>query len=74
MAREVLFEFTRVGPLIRVAAVDPETRVEVVVQCSASSTEEQLKAAGIARLDYVLRRQSNGPSDLHRRRSAWDGL
>ncbi|WP_366656369.1 hypothetical protein [Fodinicurvata sp. EGI_FJ10296] len=68
MAREILFEFTRIGSIIRVAAVDPDSLTEVIVQCPATCTQAQLEAAATARLAFVMKR--GRPT----RRSAWDGL
>ena len=53
---EVLFEFTRIGPVVKVTAIDPETLTEVSVQCPASADESVLKASALRRLMYVMKK------------------
>ncbi len=53
---EVLLEFTRVGNAIKVCAVDPKTRTEVVIQGPATAGQETLRRTAINKLRYVLQR------------------
>ncbi len=54
--REVLFEYRQIGSLMRVTAVDVETMTEIVVQCPVSAGEALFQKQGLARLEYVLRK------------------
>ncbi|CAA7613274.1 MULTISPECIES: DUF6898 family protein [Magnetospirillum] len=56
-SREVLFEFRRVGNAVKVSAVDVETAVEVSIVGDARSTQAQLKAVALRKLQYVLEKQ-----------------
>ena len=53
---EVLLEFTRIGNAIKVCAVDPRTRTEVVIQGPATAGEAELRRTAINKLRYVMRR------------------
>lgn len=48
--REVLFEFHQAGPQVRVAAIDVQSGVEVVVIAPASATPMQMKNLALAKL------------------------
>ena len=54
---EVILEYTPVGRIMRVCAVDTETGTEVVIQGPVDAPESQLKATAIAKLNYVLEKQ-----------------
>ncbi len=54
----VILEFVRVGPLIRVSAMEPESLVEVVLQGPAAAGEAALRRAVLQKLAYVLRRRA----------------
>ena len=54
--REVLFEYRQIGNLMRVTAVDVATMTEIVVQCPVSAGEALFQKQGLARLEYVLRK------------------
>lgn len=47
---EVLFEFHRAGVQVRVAAIDPETGIEVVVIAPATASQMQMKTLAMAKL------------------------
>jgi hypothetical protein len=51
---EVLFEFRRVGAVIRVTAIHVDTQTEVVLVGAPSVGEHALKTAAIRKLIYVL--------------------
>jgi hypothetical protein len=54
--REVIFEYRQMGNLMRVTAVDVATMTEVVVQCPVTAGEGVFQKQGLARLEYVLRK------------------
>lgn len=47
---QVLFEFTQVGPQMRVAAIDEATGTEVVVIAPLSATPMQMQQLALAKL------------------------
>ncbi len=51
---EVLFEFMRVGNVVRVAAIDPVSRTEVVMVGSPRYSRELLKKMAARKLIYVM--------------------
>jgi hypothetical protein len=53
----VILEFVRLGPLIRVSAMDPRSLTEVVLQAPAAAGEAVLRRAALQKLAYVLRRR-----------------
>lgn len=57
--REVIFEFRAIGNIMRVTAIDTTTMTEVVVQCPVSVGETMFKHQGLARLEYVLRKNGH---------------
>ena len=54
----VIFEFVRLGPLIRVSAMDPAALTEVVLQGPAAAGEAALRRAALRKLAYVLRHRT----------------
>ncbi len=52
-----ILEFTRIGPAVRVAAMDPATLTEVVIQGPAAAGEAALTEAALRKLAYVLGRR-----------------
>jgi hypothetical protein len=55
--KEVLLEFQRIGNAVKVAAIDPETLIEVSIVGSPSAGEEALKRAAIQKLQFVLKQK-----------------
>ena len=55
--REVVFEFVRIGHVIRVSALDSSTLQEVTIQGPASAGEAALRRTAMAKLDYVNRKR-----------------
>jgi hypothetical protein len=53
-SREVYFEFTQVGAVVRVAAIDAATNVEVVVMGPASAAQSDLKRLALQKLEARL--------------------
>lgn len=58
--REVILEYQQIGNAVRVAAVDPDTLIEVSIVGSASAGMEALKRTAIRKLEYVLAKKSEG--------------
>ncbi len=52
--REILFEFTVVGPVVRVAAIDAATGIEISVMGPASAAQSDLQKLAIAKLKARL--------------------
>ncbi len=52
--REVLFEMTPVGNVVRVTAVDTLTGLEATIQGPASAGPEVLKRTALLKLRYLL--------------------
>jgi hypothetical protein len=59
-AREVYFEFRRVGAYVKVSAVDSLTHTEVSIVGDAKASQAQLKATALQKLRYVLARTDKG--------------
>lgn len=53
---EILFEFVRNGNVVKVTAIEPESRVEAAVVVPASLSEEQMKIQALRRLNFVLKK------------------
>lgn len=58
--REVIFEVTRVGDAQRVAAIDVETGVEVVVQAPAHAALADVRLLALRKLERVLKGEADG--------------
>jgi hypothetical protein len=52
--REVIFEIIRVGDVQRIAAVDVETGVEVIVQAPANAALVDARALALRKLERAL--------------------
>jgi|HubBroStandDraft_6_1064221.scaffolds.fasta_scaffold3731974_2 hypothetical protein len=57
-AREVFFEFTRLGGSVKVAAIDGDTGIEVSVVGPASAAPSDLERLAVAKLKARLARES----------------
>jgi hypothetical protein len=53
----VILELVRVGSLIRVSAIEPESLTEVVLQGPAAAGEAALRRVALQKLAYVLSRR-----------------
>ncbi|MCR6632198.1 MAG: hypothetical protein NVV74_20310 [Magnetospirillum sp.] len=53
-ARDVLFEFRRIGNYVKVSALDAETGVEVSIVGDAAAGEMRLKQTAQKKLEYVM--------------------
>jgi hypothetical protein len=58
MAREVIFEFFRLGNAVKVSAVDTETLTEVSVVGPVTANEETLRRNALRKLEFVLARKT----------------
>jgi hypothetical protein len=52
----VILEFTQLGCIVRVSAMDPATLIEVVIQGPASAGEEALRRIALRKLGWALKR------------------
>ena len=52
--REVIFEFFRVGPSVKVTAIDADSGVEVVIVGDPAAGETALKRLAVQKLDYMI--------------------
>ncbi len=57
---EILIEMRRVGKSIRVTAIDPITRIEVIMVTPADTTRAEIKRHARNKLAYVLGKIQNG--------------
>jgi hypothetical protein len=57
MQREVLFEVTPSGSIVKVTAIDAETGIEAVIQGPVSAGQHALKQAALKKLVYLLEKQ-----------------
>lgn len=53
--RDVIFEVTRIGDAQRVAAIDVQTGVEVVVQAPAKAALADVRALALRKLERALK-------------------
>ncbi|MEO5337828.1 MAG: hypothetical protein H7841_13190 [Magnetospirillum sp. WYHS-4] len=60
--REVLYEFSRVGNVVRVVAVDPISNTEVIMVGSPGHSQEMLKRLARQKLAYVIAKKRGGGS------------
>jgi len=60
MAREVLFEMTRIGNSVKVTAIDTVTMVEASIVGPATASQRQLQANALRKLQFVLARGGSG--------------
>jgi hypothetical protein len=63
----VILEFVRLGPLIRVSAMDEDSLTEVVLQGPAGAGEAALRRAALRKLAYALARGRRRASRLAQR-------
>ncbi len=59
---EVLFEIRRLGKNLRVIAIDPETKTEVVMIAPIHATKNQIKKNAARKLAYVIAKERKGKS------------
>ncbi len=56
--REILFEFRPIGNQVRVAAIDPETGVEVIVIAPRNAAQSDMQRIATAKLLRQLAKES----------------
>ena len=57
---DVIFEQTRVGSIVRMTAIDATSGTEVIIQGPASASQHDLQRIALAKLNYVMKKQSTG--------------
>ncbi len=55
--REVLFEITPAGHVVKVTAIDPITGVEATIQGPASAGPELLKRNAVQKLKFLIAKE-----------------
>jgi hypothetical protein len=55
--REVILEFTPVGNIMRVSAMDVASMTEVIIQAPVHAGEAVFKKNALAKLEYVLKKE-----------------
>ena len=55
--KEVLYEFRHVGTFVRVCAIDPDTRTEVIMVGDPKQGLEVLKRLATRKLIYVMKKK-----------------
>lgn len=60
-SNEILIEIQQIGNAVKVAAIDPETLIEVSIVGPPSAGEEALKLAAVRKLAYVLEKNRRSP-------------
>jgi hypothetical protein len=60
--REVIFEIRRIGDIQRVAAVDAESGVEVVIQAPASAARAEVELIALRKLERALAQSESAPA------------
>ncbi len=58
---EILIEFQQIGNSVKVAAIDPETLIEVSIVGPPSAGEEALTLAAVRKLVWVLEKNRRSP-------------
>jgi len=56
---EVLFEFQRVGNMLRVTAIDPKSGTEVISIADPRFSQDALKKRAATKLAYVMAKKKN---------------
>ncbi len=55
--REIIIEFSPVGNIVKVSAMDIASLTEIIIQGPINAGEATLKANAIRRLEYVLKKK-----------------
>ena len=56
--REIIIEFSSIGNVVKVSAMDVKTLTEISIQGPATAGEEMLKRNAMKRLEYVLKKKN----------------
>jgi hypothetical protein len=57
---QAIIEYTQIGTIVRVTAVDTATGLEVSFQAPANTPRSSLERTAISKLQYVMRKRSEG--------------
>jgi len=60
MSGEVLFEFRRIGALVKVTAFHVPSMTEISISGPANAGEAMLRTQALRRLEYVLAKKAAG--------------
>ncbi|MAS87919.1 MAG: hypothetical protein CMH30_08115 [Micavibrio sp.] len=52
--REVIFEFTQIGHIVKVTAMDVKSKTEIVMQGPTTVPQKMLEKNALKKLEYVL--------------------
>jgi hypothetical protein len=55
--REVIFETTSIGNLVKISAIDTRTMTEISMQGPANTPEALLRSRALKKLEYVMRKK-----------------
>ena len=55
--RDVIFEYTPVGNMVRITAMDTKTLTEIIISCPAGTPDPVMKQNALKRLEFVLRKK-----------------
>lgn len=54
---EVFFEYVRQGNVVKVSAIEPETKTEAAVVVPAGLSEKEMQARALQKLLYVMKKK-----------------
>jgi len=60
---EVLIEYRRVGKMLRVIAIDPITRTEVIMITPAGTTRKEIKRHAARKLAYAIAKNQDAEKE-----------
>ncbi len=60
--REAIIEFRRVGDLVKVTAIDPDTGIEVSVPVAIQTSRSDMIRLAVRKLEYVLKKDDSALS------------
>ena len=69
---EILLEIRRVGKSLRVIAIDPITRTEVIMITPAGTTRKEIKRHAARKLAYVIAKNQDAERNPRNRRRGGD--
>ena len=69
---EVLIEYRRVGKMLRVIAIDPITRTEVIMITPAGTTRKEIKRHAARKQAYVIAKNQDAERNPRNRRRGGD--
>ena len=54
---EVFFEYVRQGNVVKVSAIEPETKIEAAVVVPVGLSEKEMQARALQKLLYVMKKK-----------------